>query len=53
MSIDGNKALVLGSIDEHGAHDPAQSLLGQDIVADVIDGHGAIRSLRVHAFPGG
>jgi hypothetical protein len=34
---------VLGGVDEHLVHDPAQGLLGQDIVPDVIDGHGVIR----------
>jgi hypothetical protein len=34
---------VLGDVDEHLLNDPAQGFLGQDIVANMIDGHGVIR----------
>ena len=34
---------VLGGIGEHGPHDAAQGLLGQKIVANVVDGHGTTR----------
>src|SRR3989442_10871651 len=36
---------VFGRVDEHRAHDAAQSILSQNVIPDVIDGHGAIRSL--------
>ena len=36
---------VLGGVLEHRVHDAAQRLLGQDVVADVIDGHGTGRLL--------
>jgi hypothetical protein len=31
---------TFGDIGEHGAHDTAQGVLGQEVIADVIDGHG-------------
>ena len=34
------QALVLGGVGQHVADHAAQRLLGQDVVADVIDGHG-------------
>ena len=32
---------VLGGVGQHVAHHAAQRVLGQEVVADVIDGHGA------------
>ena len=42
---------LLGGVGEHLAHHAAQRVLGQDVVADVIDGHG-FKCLRA-AFHGG
>src|SRR4029453_8097465 len=41
---------VLGGVGEHLAHHPAQGLLGQDGVADVVGGHGVHPLLAATLF---
>src|SRR5262249_19703400 len=42
---------MFGGVIEHGAHDAAEGLLREDVVADVIDGHDPFSGARLSRSP--